>query len=182
MMAASIVPCSIAATAVAPRPDADHADRIRIDAVLVQQYLRKKSVEEPGALTPTFLLARSLIDLISAGVLGRHHQRETGEAVIDHEGLQMLALGGEIDAMVEIAGDDVGRAADHRLERFRAALEVDDVDIHAGLFVFAELLGQHGRQIAEAGAAADRERHLRLRQRNARSKARARPAQPPAGG
>ena len=27
---------------------------------------RKKSVEEPGALTPTFLPARSLIDLISA--------------------------------------------------------------------------------------------------------------------
>ena len=29
----------------------------------------------------------------------------------------MLALGGEIDAMVEISGDDVGASADHSLER-----------------------------------------------------------------
>ncbi len=62
----------------------------------------------------------------------------------------MLALGGEIDAVVEIAGDHIGAAADHGLERLRAALEVDDLDIDAGLLEFAELLGQHGRQIAQA--------------------------------
>ena len=80
----------------------------------------------------------------------------------------MLALGGEIDAVIEIAGDHVGRAADHRLERFRAALEVDDLDVEAGLLELAELVGEDGRQIAEAAAAADGERDLGLRQRQAR--------------
>ena len=37
---------------------------------LLSMYLRKKSVEEPGALTPTFLLARSLIEEISPVCLG----------------------------------------------------------------------------------------------------------------
>ena len=31
---------------------------------LLSRYFRKKSVDEPGALTPTFLSLRSLIDLI----------------------------------------------------------------------------------------------------------------------
>ena len=65
--------------------------------------------------------------------------------------------------MVEIAGHHVGAAAEHRLQRVRAALEVDQFDVEAGLVVFAELLGQHGRQIAQAGAAADRDRDLALR-------------------
>ncbi len=55
---------------------------------------------------------------------------------------------------------DAGAAADHRGERLRAALEVDQLDLDAGLFVFAELLGQHGGQIAEAGGAADRDGDL----------------------
>ena len=65
--------------------------------------------------------------------------------------------------MVEIAGDHVGAAAEHGFERVRAALEVDQFDRKAGLFIFAELLGQHRRQIAQAGAAADRDGDLALR-------------------
>ena len=80
----------------------------------------------------------------------------------------MLALGGEIDAVVEIAGHHVGAAADHGLERLRAALEVDHLDIDAGLLELAELLGEHGRQIAQAAGAADGERDLGLREREAR--------------
>ena len=65
--------------------------------------------------------------------------------------------------MVEIAGHHVGAAAEHGFERIRTALEVDQFDIEAGLVEFAELLGQHGRQVAQAGAAADRDRDLALR-------------------
>ena len=108
MTAASISPCSMAAIAEAPRPTPITATELGSTPFLLDRYLRKKSVDEPGAETPTFLPARSLIDLISFGVLGRHHQHEAGEAVIDHEGLQLLALGGEIDAVIEIAGDHVG--------------------------------------------------------------------------
>ena len=66
--------------------------------------------------------------------------------------------------MIEIARHDIGAAADHGGERLRAALEVDHLDLDAGLLEFAELLGQHGRQIAQAGRAADGERDLGLRQ------------------
>ena len=125
-------------------------------------------MEEPGALDADLLVGEILDRIDLGGVLGRHHQRKAGIAVIDHESLQMLALGGEIDAVVEIAGHHVGAAADHGLERFRAALEVDHLDLDAGLLEFAELLGQHGRQIAQAAAAADGERDLGLREREAR--------------
>jgi hypothetical protein len=94
---------------------------------------------------------------------GRHHQHQAWIAIIDHEGLQLLLLGGQIDAMVEIAGHHVGAAAEHGFQRVRAALEVDQLDGKPRLFVFAELLGQHGGQIAQAGAAADRDRNLALR-------------------
>ncbi len=78
----------------------------------------------------------------------------------------MLALRGEVDAVIVIARDHVGRAADHRLERLRATLEVDQFDIDAGLLVLAELLGQHGRQVAQAARTADRDRDLGLGLRN----------------
>ena len=65
--------------------------------------------------------------------------------------------------MVEIAGHHVGAAAEHGLQRVRAALEVDQFDRQPRLFIFAELPCQHGRQIAEAGAAADRDGDLALR-------------------
>ncbi|OIQ67972.1 hypothetical protein GALL_504400 [mine drainage metagenome] len=70
MTAASIGPCSIAATEVAPRPTPMTATLAESTPFFFRRYLRKKSVEEPGALTPTFLPARSLIDLISAVCAG----------------------------------------------------------------------------------------------------------------
>src|SRR4029077_3799927 len=79
----------------------------------------------------------------------------------------MLALGREIDAVVEITRYDVGAAADHSFEGFRTALEVDDLDIEAGLFVLAERLCQHGGQIAQARPATDRKGDLGLRKRDA---------------
>ena len=65
--------------------------------------------------------------------------------------------------MVEIAGNHVGAAPEHGLERVRAALEIDQFDGKARLVEFAELFCQYGRQIAQAGAAADRDRDLVLR-------------------
>jgi len=44
--------------------------QFRSTPFLCSRYLRKKSVEEPGALTPTLLPARSLTELISAPCLG----------------------------------------------------------------------------------------------------------------
>src|SRR4029079_9475098 len=100
-------------------------------------------------------------------MLGGYHQRKSRIAVVDHERLQMLALGRKIDAVVEIARYDVGAAADDSFEGFRAALEIDDLDIDAGLFVFAERLCQHGGQIAQARSAADCKSDLGLRKRKA---------------
>ena len=93
---------------------------------------------------------------------GRDHQHQPGIAVIDHEGLQLLLLGGKIDAMVEIAGHHVGTAAEHGFERIRAALEVDQFDRDARLLVFAKLFRQYGRQVAQAAAATDGDGDLAL--------------------
>ena len=147
--------------------DADHGDRVRIDAVLAQHVLEEEIGRGAGRADADFLVGEILDRIDFRSVLGRDHQRKARVAVIDHEGLQVLALGGEIDAVVEIARHHVGAAANDGLERFRAALEVDDVDVDARLFEFAELLGEHRRQIAQAAAATDRERDLRLREREA---------------
>src|SRR5262249_8087400 len=77
-MAASTVPCSIAATAVAPRPTPITPTEFGSTPFLLNMYLRKKSVEDPGALTPTFLLARSLIELISEARLGETTNAKPG--------------------------------------------------------------------------------------------------------
>ena len=89
----------------------------------------------------------------------------------------MLVLGGEIDAMIEIAGYDVGAAADHGVERLRAALEVDHLDIDAGLLVFAELLAP-ARSADSTGTRAPPIAMVTfdLRERQRRTSARARPS------
>ena len=63
MMAASTKPRSMATTAVASSPIPITATELGSTPFLASMYFRKKSVDEPGALTPTFLPARSLIDL-----------------------------------------------------------------------------------------------------------------------
>ena len=143
--------------------DADHGGAGRIEAVFLQQIFQ----EEIGRGTrraDADLLAGQILDRLDFAVVrGRHHQNQPRIAVINHEGRQLLLLGGKIDAVVEIAGNHVGAAAEHGLERVRAALQVDQFDGKAGLVEFAELLGQHRRQIAQAGAAPDRDRDLALR-------------------
>ena len=67
--------------------------------------------------------------------------------------------------MIEVARNHVGAAAEHRLERVRAALQIHQFDGKPRLVVLAELFGQHGRQITKAGAAADRDGDLGLRHR-----------------
>ena len=161
MMAASTEPCSMAATAVAPRPMPITPTEFGSTPFLLSMIFQEEVGRGAGRADADLLVGEVLDRIDLAGVLRRHHQREAGIAVIDHEGLQVLVLGGEIDAMVEIAGHHVGAAADHRGERLRAALEIDHLDIDAGLFVFAELLGQHGRQVAQAARAADRDGDLR---------------------
>ena len=64
MTAASTEPCSMAAIAVAARPMPTTPTEFGSTPFLLRRYFRKKSVEEPGALTPTFLSARSLTELI----------------------------------------------------------------------------------------------------------------------
>jgi len=51
----------------------------------------------------------------------------------------VLAFGGEVDAMVEITGNDIGAAADDRLERFGTALEIDDLDLDARFMTISTL-------------------------------------------
>src|SRR5205085_1604956 len=54
-----------------------------------------------------------------------------------------------VDGVLESAGDEVRAAADQRLEGFRAAREVDDLDLQALVLEVAEAVGQRERQIVE---------------------------------
>src|SRR3977135_35055 len=62
--------CSIAATEVAPLPMPTTATLLGSMPFLRRRYLRKKSVEEPGALTPTVLPTRSAMVFTDALLLG----------------------------------------------------------------------------------------------------------------
>ena len=165
MTAASIWPCSIAATDGCAEADADDGNARGIDAVLLQEIFEKEIGRGTGRADADFLAGEILDRFDLGGVRGRHHQHLARIAVVNHKGLQFLLPGGEIDAVVEIAGDHVGAAAEHGPQRVRTALQIDQFDRKSRLFILAELPGQHGRQIAQAGAAPDGDRHLALRRR-----------------
>ena len=78
-------------------------------------------------------------------MLGGDDEHQARIAVVNDKGLQRLILGSEIDAVIEIAGNDIGAAADDGGERLRAALEIDDLDLKPGFLVLAQLLSQHRR-------------------------------------
>ncbi len=143
--------------------DADDGSAGRIEAVFLQQIFEEE-IGRGARRADTDFLAGQILDRFDLAVMrGRHHQNQPGIAVIDNKGLQLLLLGGEIDAVVEIAGNHVRAAAKHGLERVRAAFQVDQFDGKACLVEFAQLFCQHGRQIAQAGTAPDGDRDLALR-------------------
>src|SRR5262249_61651773 len=51
----------------------------------------------------------------------------------------------------------LGPAANPRRERLAAAFEIDQLDLDTRFFVFAELLGEYRRQIAQTTGSADRD-------------------------
>ena len=146
-----------------PEADADHGHAGRIDVVLLQEILEEEIRRRSGRADADLLAGQILDRPDRRGVLRRHHQHQSGIAVIDHESLHRLLPGGEIDAVVEVAGDHVGAAAEHRLQRIGATLEVDQIDIEPGLLVRAQLRGEHRGQIAQARTAADGDRNPALR-------------------
>jgi hypothetical protein len=63
------------------------------------------------------------------------------------------------------AGDHVGAAADHRLQRFRAAGEIRDLDLEPLVLEVALALRDRERQVVEQALAAHRDRDLLLLRR-----------------
>src|SRR3546814_13095203 len=59
---------------------------------------------------------------------------ETGIAALQHEGLQILAAGLQVDHMLVSRRQDVGAAAHHRLHRLGAALEIEHASVQAFRF------------------------------------------------
>ena len=106
------------------------------------------------------LHALEVLRAAPGGALRRDEtEREAGITAELHERHDRLALGLHLNGVIEAAGDDVGAAAHERLQGARAALEIGDLDLEAGVAEIAEALGHGEREIEQRGAAADREVH-----------------------
>ena len=115
---ASISPFWMAATAPAPRADADERGVVGLQARLGHQRIaRSVLVEEPGAVTPIFRPLRSAGDLILSGLVLLDRERDAGKRPSSMTARDVLALGLHADRVLVGAGDDVDRAADQRLQR-----------------------------------------------------------------
>ena len=100
---------------------------------------------------------------IGAGFGRQYAQDEAGKlSKLDHAD-DRLTLGLHLDGVVERAGDDIGAAADQRLQGPCAARKIRNLDVETGILEVAEPLDHRQRQIEHRGLAADREPHLGLR-------------------
>ena len=130
---ASICPERIAATAPLPVPTPMIETSLGFRPTLPSTKLARMLVDDPGAVTPIFLPFRSATDLKFGIVFGLTPSTICGARPCSDEGAQPLALDLHVDGVLEGARDDVGAAADHRLQRARAAGEVGDGDVEAFL-------------------------------------------------
>ena len=124
-----------------------------------------KCVLEPGAVMPILKPLRSACIAIGSGFGRQYAQDEAGKLSELNHSDDRLTLGLHLDGVVERAGDDIGAAADQRLQRSRAAGEIRNLHVEAGILEVAEPLDHRQRQIEHRGLAADREPHLGLRVR-----------------
>ena len=170
MTSASISPRRTAATAVWSGADADERGVVGLEPGLrhqVAHHEMRARARRGDADLHALEVGRAAID---PGLGRQHASTKPGIAAeLDHRD-DRLALGLHLDGVVERAGDDVGAAADQRLQRARAAGEIGNLDVQALVLEIAEPLGDRERQVEQRGLAADREPHLGLRaMRRARS-------------
>ncbi len=159
---ASISPFFMAATALRPGADADDRHVLGLQPFLGDQRIDEE-VGRGARRGDADLHALEVLERLDLrGLLLAHREHDAGEAAhLDH-GLDRLALHLHADGVLIGAGDDVGRAADQRLQRLRAAAEIGDGDVEALLLEVAEPLGQRQLQVIEQPLAADAERQVFL--------------------
>ena len=162
---ASISPRFMMATApaVAPTPMIAAASGLR--PALASRMLTNMLVDEPGAVTPIFMPLRSAGDLYAAALSLLIAEHDAGVLALQHQRLDVLPLRLLRDRVLVRAGDDVDAAADQRLQRARAAREVEDLDVQALGLEVALPLGDGQRQVVEQRLAADADRELGLLRR-----------------
>jgi hypothetical protein len=88
-----------------------------------------------------------------------HVTRELSEQDHRDDG---LVLGLHLDGVIIGARDDVGAAADERLQRPRTAGKIGNLDVEAVSREIAEAIGDREREIKQRGLAADCEPHRAL--------------------
>ena len=144
------------------RADADGRHGIGL-----QSCLREQDVDEHcgrrtwrGDADLHALQVRRRLVLRGLGLVHPEHDRRVFS--LQHQRLDVLALGLLRDRVLVRAGDDVDAAAQQRLQRARTAREVLDLDVESFRLEIALLLGDGQRQVIEQRLAADADRELRL--------------------
>ena len=176
LLIASIWPERIAATAPLPAPTPMMRHVARLQAGLGEHEVGHH-VGRRARRRDADLLALQ----VGHGLEVRHRlrvdaQHDLRRAALQHEGAQLLALGLHVEGVLEGARDHVGTAADHRVQRLRAAGEVDDGHVQPLGLEVAQRLGDGQRQVVQQVLAAHGDRELGLLERLRAHAGRAGPA------
>ena len=93
----------------------------------------------------------------SVSGLGRADEDQPRIAQHRHERHELPALGGHLDGVIVVAGNDVGASSNESLQRLRTAFEILQLDLDTFLFVEAELLREGRRQVDHLRLATNRQ-------------------------
>jgi hypothetical protein len=162
---ASIWPARMAATAPLRGADADDAHVAGLEPGLGEEEVDHHVGRRARRGDADLLALQVGRRLVAGHRLGVHAEHDLRRAALQREGAHALALVLHVHGVLEGATDHVGAAAHHRLQRARAAGEVDDGHVQAFGLEVAALLGDGQRQVVQQVLAAHGDGGLGLFQR-----------------
>ena len=152
---ASTFPVFTATTAAGPPPMPMTEMSLSVMPTLLRSILSPIALAEPGPVTPTFIPLRSCSDMYDGRLVLLDADHEPERIGLQRDRFDRMPLDRHVERVLVCAAADVGAAADQRLERFGAALEIADLDVQAFLGEIAAALRDRQRQVGDQRLAAD---------------------------
>jgi hypothetical protein len=159
--------------------DGDHRHVGQLEPALGQQHLERVG-DRRARRADADLEARQVLGRMVVRLERRLHPEHEAEPILRQEhDRQVDALGLHEDGVLVGADDGIDAAADQRLERLGAALELVDREIETFVAEIALALGERERQVGDERTAGDADRQrFRPRRRRAEYQRRQRHQRP----